>query len=242
MVAGLAVFERETYFPSQSLDQIQAKYLPAYNGQAYFHASALRAQEGRIPEPFDTLTDQERKNLINEIYEVIVSSRARIFAVAMEKSAISGDPYERGFEEIVNRFDRMLAREARDRGEPQRGLVILAESSYRENLERLARTIWSKGHRWGELYNQADIPYFAPAQRSRLLQLADFVSNAVFGNYESGYARQFQAIAPRIDQQDGHLHGLVHMAWERQTCYCPACVARRSQPPIPSFSLAEQRD
>ena len=149
---------------------------------------------------------------------------------------------KRGFEEIVNRFDRMLAREARDRGEPQRGLVILAESSYRENLERLARTIWSKGHRWGELYNQADIPYFAPAQRSRLLQLADFVSNAVFGNYESGYARQFQAIAPRIDQQDGHLHGLVHMAWERQTCYCPACVARRSQPPIPSFSLAEQRD
>jgi hypothetical protein len=89
----------------------------------------------------------------------------------------------------------MLARRG-DRDEPQRGLVILAESSYRENLERLARSIWSRGHRWGEIHNQADEPYFAPAQRTRLLQLADFVSDAVFGNYESGYGRPFQTIGP----------------------------------------------
>ena len=161
----------------------------------------------------------------------------------MGKAFLSDDPYDRGFEEIISRFDRMLARELRDRGEPQRGLVILAESSYRENLERLARSIWSLGHRWGEIHNQADVPYFAPAQRTRLLQLADFVSNAVFGNYESGYGRAFQMIAPRIDQQDGHLHGLVHLARDRQSCYCPACVARRSQPTIPtSLSIADDRE
>ena len=243
VVAGFAAFERETYFLSQSLDQLQAKYLPDFTDQAYLHASSLRAPKGRIPAPFDSLTDEDRKNLINEIYEVIAVSRVRVFAVAMEKASLSGDPYERGFEEIINRFDRMLARELRDRGEPQRGLVILAESSYRENLERLARNIWSRGHRWGEIHNQADVPYFAPAQRTRLLQLADFIANAVFGNYESGYGRGFQTIAPRIDQQDGHLHGLVHITRDRQSCYCPACVARRSQPTmIPSLPIVDDRE
>lgn len=240
VVAGLAVFERETYFLSQRLDQLQAKYLPDFTGQAYLHASALRAPKGRVPTPFDSLTNEARKNLINEIYEVIAASRVRVFAVAMEKAFLSGDPYDRGFEEIINRFDRMLARG--DRDGPQRGLVILAESSYRENLERLARSIWSRGHRWGEIHNQADVPYFAPAQRTRLLQLADFVSNAVFGNYESGYGRAFQTIAPRIDQQDGHLHGLVHLARDRQSCYCPACVAHRSQPTMPNLSLLDDRE
>ena len=242
VVAGLAVFERETYFLSQSLDKLQAKYLPDVSEPAYFHASSLRAHPSRIPPPFNTLSDDERKSLINDIYRVIAESRVRVFAVAMEKTFLTGDPYERGFEEIVNRFDRMLARGLRDSGEPQRGLVILAESSYRENLERLARKIWSQGHRWGETHNQADVPYFAPAQRTRLLQLADFVSNAVFGYYESGYARGFNTIAPRIDQQDGHLHGLVHLVRDRQSCYCPACVARRSMPTQQSLGLPDDED
>ena len=230
VVAGLAVFERETYFLAQSLDQLQVKYFPSMPSPIPFHASALRAPEERLTPPFDQLTKEERWSLINDIYNVIVQSRAKVFGIAMEKKAIEDDPYERGFEEIVNRFDRMLANIHRDTGDPQRGLVVIAESSYRENLEILARRIWSQGHRWGELHNMADIPYFAPVKSTRLLQLVDFVSNAIYGRYESGFAKDFDRIAARIYQQEGRLHGLVHIARERRDCYCPGCVARRSMP------------
>jgi len=238
VVAGLAVFERQTYFLSQALDQLQARVLPGQAEPAFFHAATLHAPPNRIPPPFSSLTDQERRALTNAIYQAIADSNAHIFAVAMEKAFLTGDPYERGFEEIVNRFDMMLARALRDQGEPQRGLVVIAESSYKENLERIARRIWAHGHRWGETHNMADIPYFAPAERTRLLQLADFVSNAVFAFYESENARAFNQIAPRIDQEDGRLHGLVHLARDRRSCYCPACVTRRASPHL----AAEDRD
>lgn len=228
VVAGIAVFERRTYYLARELNQLQARYFPELSGQIPFHASSLHAPEGRVPSPFERLTRSQRRELLREIYEVIADSEARIFAVAMEKSAVAENPYERGFEELINRFDRMLARVNRERDEQQRGLIVVAESSYQENLEVLARRIAEEGHRWGDIHNLADIPYFAPANSTRLLQLADFVANAVFGRYESGYARYFDQIAARFDQdQEGRLHGLVHVATDRRDCYCLACSNRR---------------
>ncbi len=227
VIAGLAVFERETYYLARSLDQIQARYLPDASGRVPFHASSLRAREGRVPPPFDSLTQQERDRLITDIYHVIARSKARLFAVAMEKGFVDGDPYERGFEEIVNRFDLMLGNDLRDSGEVQRGLIIVAESSYRENLEVLAERIATEGHRWGETHNLADIPYFAPAKSTRLLQLADFVANAVYGRYEGGHTQNFDLIVPRFHQDEGRIHGLVHRSRDFQNCYCPACILRR---------------
>lgn len=227
VVASLCVFETETYFLAQKLDQLQATYLPEESGQVYFHASELRAQSSHVKPPFDSLNADQRRQLIYDIYDVIAESRATIFAVAMEKAAMDDDPYEYGFEQIVNRFDLMLGRVWKDRKERQRGLVVIAESSYRENLERLARKIWSQGHQWGATHNIADIPYFAPAKQTRLLQLADFVCNAVYGYYENGYAKNFQKIAQKFDQEGPQIHGLVHITKNRSICYCPACVSRR---------------
>ena len=228
VVAGIAVFERRTYYLARELDRLQARYFPDDAGPIPFHASALHAPEGRVPAPFDRLTPAQRRNLLLDIYQVIADSDVRIFAIAMEKAAIAENPYERGFEEIVSRFDRMLVRIHREREEQQRGLIVVAESSYRENLETLARRIAAEGHRWGDIHNLADIPYFAPANNTRLLQLADFVSNAVFGRYESGYARYFDRIAARFDQDSaGRIHGLAHLTRDRQECYCLACYNRR---------------
>ncbi|MBI3742807.1 MAG: DUF3800 domain-containing protein [Chloroflexi bacterium] len=227
IVAGVAVFERETYFLAQALDQIQAKYLPRVTGQVHFHASALRAPDGRVPAPFDVLTRAERNSLMGDIYRRIADSRASIFAIAIEKASVTTDHYEFGFEQVVSRFDQMLGRGYRDRGDQQRGLIVVAESGYRQNLEFLAQRIADRGHRWGETHNLADIPYFAPAKSTRLLQIADFVANAVFARYEHGINRDFEVIAPRLDQDNGRLHGLVHMSRDRQSCYCPACITRR---------------
>ena len=231
VVASLVVFERNIYFLAQELNTIQAKYFPNYQGQVFFHASSLHAPQRRVPQPFHNLSPDERSHIASEVYQVISESYARIIAVAIEKDAIIGDPYERAFEEIVSRFDRLLSRIHRDTAEDQRGLIVVAESSYRENLELLANRIASEGHRWGAIHKLADIPYFVPAKSTRLLQLADFVSNAVFSRYESGHAQNFDRIAPKFDQDDsGRIHGLVHIARDRDNCYCPACLQRRITP------------
>ncbi len=233
VLAGFIVFERNTLYLARALDQIQARYFPGYSETAVFHAAALRAPSKRVPPPFNLLTQEERFQLISDVYQVILDSHARIITVAIEKAAIDGDPYERGFEEIVSRFDYFLGRIRRERGEDQRGLIVVADSTYRKNLELQARRIAKEGHRWGEIHNLADIPYFAPAKNTRLLQLADFVSNAVFGRYESGHANHFDRITPKFDQDDGgRIHGLVHIARDRDNCYCPACGQRRLIPPL----------
>ena len=228
VVGGLAVFERETYFLAQSLDQLQARYLPDVSVPAQFHASELRYSSP--PPPFNALSYEQRYALLSDVYGVISDSHARLFAVAMEKAETDGDPYERGFEEIVYMFDLMLRRLLRERDEKQRGLIVIAESNYKNNLNLLAGKIAREGHRLGRIYNLADIPYFAPAKSTRLLQLADFVVNAVYGYYESGYATQFNRIAHKMDHEPGRMHGLVHIARDRQTCPCPACVTRRAAP------------
>lgn len=227
ILAGLAVFERETYFLAQEMERLQLKYFPAHNRPINLRASSLGAPDERAEPPFSELTANERLELLREAYPVIAASRSRLFAIAIEKEVVPINQYERGFEEIVSRFDQMLGR-FYEQNNQQRGLIVVAESSYRENLELLARQIAERGHRWGETRNLADIPYFAPAGSTRLLQLADFVSNAVYRRYEHRDARAFDTIMPRFDQEGGRIHGLVHLAAEPWNCYCPACLSRRA--------------
>lgn len=225
VLAGLSVFERETYFLARELEQLQADYFPGRQQPVNLRASSLRAPDGRVEPPFDELTSTRRVELLIRIYSAIAASRVRLFGIAIEKAQFTGSHYERGFEDIVSRFDQMLSRMGRE-SEPQRGLIVVAESSYRENIASLARQIAQHGHRWGDTHNLADIPYFAPAGSTRLLQLADFVSNAVYRRYEYGDTRSLDTIMPRFDQDAGRIHGLVHLTAESRNCYCPACFSR----------------
>ncbi|GMV84572.1 MAG: hypothetical protein AMXMBFR80_04300 [Dehalococcoidia bacterium] len=230
VVAGLSLFERQTYHLAEEINKLQARYFPNENDPVELHASALRAPDEHTKPPYDSISRSDRLELLDSVYDVLANAGARLFAVVMEKTHVEGDPYERGFEQIVSRFDFMLSRVNRERDERNRGLVVLAESSYRENIEALARQIWAQGTRWGEMHNIADIPYFAPARNTRLLQLADFVVNAVYARYEHAYAKQFDKLAPCFDQEAGRMHGLLHLGRNRDACYCPACIARRALP------------
>lgn len=229
VVAGLSLFERQTYYLAKELSNLQTKYLPEEPEPVELHASPLRAPKP----PFDRLQRAQRFEFLDAVYETIIRAQPRLLGIAMEKeyiASIGSDPYEYGFEQIVSRFDMLVTRVNRERGEDNRGLVVIAASAYQRNLERFARTIWSQGHRWGQLYNMADIPYFAPAQNTRLLQCADFITNAVFSRYETGHTRHFDKIVHLFDQDQGQLHGLVHFSLGRQDCWCPACMARRERP------------
>ena len=230
VVGGLALFERGAYWLKRDLDEVVQRYFPENHASVAIHASPLRVRDGEAARPpFDQLTAAQRRALLEGAYEAIGgSAHPALFATVVDKQdAASGDPYEAAFEDIVSRFDRMLGRLHRG-GDTQRGLVIVAESNYRERLETLGDRILRDGTRWSETRNLADVPLFTPAARTRLLQAADLVTNAVWGSYEKGLARDFQSLLPKFDREGDRLHGLTHLSANAAACFCVACYSWRA--------------
>lgn len=230
VLAGLAVFEREIYWYAQDLDSIQKKYLPDINYPVEFHASPLRQADSKnVPEPFNLLTLNERRKMIKDIYLVIRSRKGILFGVAIEKAwCIREEPYARAFEDLTSRFDLFLRRINATAGEnEQRGLIAVAESSYRRNLEILGERFRGGSTRWGQSRTISDVPFFLPAKNTRLLQFADFCANAIFGRYNSGLTTDFDIIALRFDREETRIHGMVHLTRDHE-CQCVACITRQT--------------
>ena len=77
VLAGLAVFERETYFLAQALDGLQNKYLPNLDEPAVFHATDLHKPDQFVRPPFDILDRNTRMGLLRDICVEISRSNAR---------------------------------------------------------------------------------------------------------------------------------------------------------------------
>ena len=166
---------------------------------------------------------------LTKAYEIIRNSRAVLFGVAVERGWLSTgeNEYLYALESIARRFDEFLRRQYRLESDPQRGLIIVAESQFRQRIEALALRIQQQGTRWGEIWNLSELPLFTSAANSRMLQLADLCANAVYARYATGHARHFDRIAPRFDASDRVFHGLWHASRDHQTCTCPGCLTRR---------------
>ena len=226
IVAGLAVPESQVRSLAAALDEVQADCFPGYDGTFELHASELAAFHNKNVHPaIRSLPNHELIAVITKATEAITGFQVSLFAAVIDKAHEPDRPYATGFEQVVSRFDQMLAR-VRHR-ESESGIVIIAESRHRSLVEADARRIWSEGHAWGQLRNMAMFPLFAWARDSRLLQCADFISNAVFRRYEYGDSRLFDVLARHFDAEDERLHGLVHLTPDR-SCMCLACFNRRT--------------
>ena len=236
VLAGLAIFEREIFWYSQDLDNLQAQYFPNETEPVQFHVTKLRVPDGQsVEEPWNSLDAQIRRELKDKIYEIIRNRRGILFGCVVEKTlaqARNEDPYERAFEDLVSRFDLFLSRVNKqlviEGKEEQRGLIVLAESSYEKTISILGHRLREKGTRWGTLHNVSDVPLFAPSRDTRLLQYADFCSNATYGRYHHKLANDFDKISPKFDQEGGIIHGLSHLTTEFD-CGCTACFSRRGR-------------
>lgn len=236
VLAGLAAFEREIHWFSQDIDQIQAQYLPAEKGLIYFHATKLHVNDSsQLEPPLNQLTLNQRLEIKSKLGDIISNRRGVLFGCAVERklAELRGqDPYETAFEDVVSRFDRFMSRlnhiAQSGGGEEQRGLIVLSQSGYQKTLTLLARRIRESGTRWGQLHNMTDVPFFAPAQDTRMLQLADFISNAIYGRYHSGITRDFDRIAAKFDTDNNVVHGLAHLTLNA-SCSCLGCFSRRGR-------------
>ena len=138
--------------------------------QCFFHARLLRVtQSDSLPDPWKELDLKQRLELKERVFGIIRDRRAMLFGCAIEKSYAElrhEDPYERAFEDLVSRFDLYLSRinnrAAEETREEQRGLLVLAQSSYEKTLSLLARRLQNLGTRWRSIHNITDIPLFAP--------------------------------------------------------------------------------
>lgn len=230
VLGGLAVFERQTYFLSQRLDEVQRNYSGDLGDSPRdFHAGQIRAGRGR----WRRVKREIRERILADVATVLGQSNPLgvvLFAVAAEKSrGREGESLVRKMmEQMCLRFDEFLARRYREEGDPQRGLVIVSEGRFHLRARAWIEEFRAFGTRWGDLRNFSDIPYFAAARETRLLQAADFVSYAVWRFYEHGDQSYVAPLLDRFDRSGGVVHGLFHFTAGWRSCGCLACTSRRS--------------
>lgn len=136
---------------------------------------------------------------------------------------------EIAFEELCSRFDLQLKRIFAVEKNPQRGLIVLDESSYETSLQNLAHNFRQIGTHGGTIANLAEVPLFVDSRASRLVQLADHVAYAVFRRYEAKDTTFLDIILNKFDSGNGKLHGLIHKQNRETSCMCPACMSRNIQ-------------
>lgn len=240
VVAGLAAFERQTYWINKNTEALLQSRVPG--APAELHASQIANHN---TPPWNGLTVAQRNEVLGATYDLIASARCVLFGVAVHKHSFpTQDPLALAFQELCLRFDRYLGR-LHESGDTQRGIMIFDETRHESRLQTLLQHFRATGTTKGKVFNFAEVPLFADSRSTRLLQLADFCAYAVFRRFERGYTPYLDKLLPRFDQTDGRLHGLVHLITDYHDCYCPACMSRRAPTSLdvaPVAAASEKED
>ena len=229
VLAGVSASEQNIHYLTECLDGIQKRHFPK-SPPLDFHAQHIRSGKGfwrKVARPV-------RDAILTEIGETLAKSYAsvRLFGAVIEKTddLYGQDAVKAATEQVCKRFDTLLKRRANEHSDKQRGLLIFATSHYQARSKIWVKEFWKLGTQWGLLRTICDIPYFAEAKESRLLQLADYVAHALFLLYEKQNPSLAKSIIQKFDQSGGVIHGLVHLSDNRgNACDCPACFSRRNR-------------
>ena len=207
---------------------LQDQYFPG-GPPIDFHAAPIRAGRDR----WRSLTKETRRAVLQDIGSTITGAVGQglfLFGAVIEKSAnhTGEDAVKEATEQVARRFDRLLQRfYLQTPSDPQRGLLVFAEGRFHKRARLWVQGFRELGTRWGVLRNLSDIPYFAAANETRLLQIADYVAYSLFRLYEHRDPSLAGPILGRFDHDGGVIHGLVHVGGSRG-CDCPACASRRA--------------
>lgn len=136
----------------------------------------------------------------------------------------------RGFEGLCTQFEHFLRRfyNPSESEKQQRGILILDHASYENDLQFLMSEYRACGTTITEVRNVIAPPLFASSHSTRMLQIADFISYALFRRYQSKDTGYFDIVAHRFDEIDGIVHGIAHLNSAWNTCMCPGCASRRT--------------
>jgi hypothetical protein len=231
-MGGVAIHEEDCYPFGRSVEGVMRRSLPLADAERELHASPVwagRHEWARVPRV-------SRRRLLDRVFDHLgtwqaPSTRAPIyFGVAIHKPSFPGrNIIELAHEEIFGRFDIFLTR-LHLSGESHRSLVIADQSSYGKLVQgmlpqwKLAGTA-----RGGRLHSFVEVPLYVDSDASRIVQVADCVSWAIFNYYERGHTAYLQRLNSRFDGDSGVQHGMVHLIRGYRSCLCVPCTSRRTQ-------------
>ena len=223
ILAGVSVFEQSGHWLSQQLDRLAERLWPDNPASLEFHGTEIYSGKKQ----WRGIKRDDREAAYREALSFLVQSRnTRLFCAAVHRGGAGDtDPMELAFEHLVSRFDRMLGRFHKG-GNTQRGLIVLDETSYETSLQALATQFRQQGHKWGQLYNLAEVPLFVNSKATRLIQYADLVAHACRRYFETWDDTYFNIIRKSFDSVGGQLHGLIHRVPPGERCACYSCVHR----------------
>lgn len=230
VLGGLSVPENSVLWLSEEIEKLAAEVNPDDPREVEFHAADEFGQKGIWKNLLQTR--DERKGMLKTVLSVLDRDRFEslaVFACAVHKKSYpSEDPVQLAFEQLSSRFDFYVRRQNYERGEKQRGIIILDETSYETSLQNLAAQFRKEGTRWGNrLQTLSEVPLFVSSKASRIIQLTDHIAYSVFRRYNADDLTYFNCIESHFDMSEGIMHGLVHLQRYKRNCTCPACVTRK---------------
>ena len=222
----MAIHEGQVYSLTKEMNDLQEKYFPGIKVSINFHASAIGYGKGPH---FDKFNEAEREEILDDVYNILHKSyfpNLIAFATCIDISAVTGPSqvtYD-CFRAICQNFNLFLYHQYR-MGHRNKGMLIIdkgREKQYHQMFYEFKKSPDVQEY----LANIIDIPYFGASSETRMLQLADFVANAVFRYYESGITKHMDLILPRFYRGPRYhpTRGLNHITQEA-TCQCYACRA-----------------
>jgi len=212
VLGGVAVFEGEVDRLAYSLDEVQKRFFPDIAVPLTFHASQIHSGRGRFRE----MPPEDRDQLMRDVYNIIADVKwpgLVTFATAIDVSWIEPgkDACIGAFEDICRMFNGFLIRQFK-RGHPDKGLLILDPSGRETRYRECIADYRAHGTSWGYIGNIVDIPYFAHAKETRMMQLADFCAYAVFVYHERDKREFLDMIYPQFERREGEgVYGLNHI-------------------------------
>jgi len=209
VLAGISLYERQSFWLANKLDRIAARFNPADPNSVELHGNAMLA--GR--KFWRQFRKSDRETAIKDALKILASSHNsnRVFICVIKKALASPrDPVELAFEQLSSRFDHFLMRLHKN-GDTQRGIIIFDKSTYESTIQNLATDFRTIGHSWGVIRNLAEVPLFLDSRASRLIQLADLIAYAAFKKYEKADDQFYSIIESRLDQEGGITHGLFEL-------------------------------
>jgi hypothetical protein len=210
VLAGVSVFERQTHWVEQKLNEIAARFNEIDPHSLELHGSPMRSGK----DGWRKIPRSDREQAIKDALQLGIVDHAnknsvRLFGTVVNKSKLNGiDPVFHSFEQITSRFDKFLQRCYTKNQDAQRGLMLFDESSTEQRIQTLAREFKYNGHTYGKTRNYSEVPVFLNSKASRLIQLADLVAYSMFRHYEHGDSQYFDIFKHRFDSEGGVEHGL----------------------------------
>lgn len=227
VVLGVGLHELQIQSITRRIEAVVKRHLPQRLHQANLHATDIRTGK----RDFRGISKANRQKILEEVFGIIdepASKGIALFASVVSKANLkSGEnSYAIAIEDVYNRFDWFLKRAKADYGE-QRGIVVVESTKLRGTVAPLLDGWRKGGTSWAASIERiVETPFFLDKGSTRLLDLADFFSWAVFRNYEFLDNSFFKMLEPHF--RLGTQSILVGLRHQRASigCGCPPCRER----------------